>query len=169
MGTGFAHLHVHTSYSFLDGAVRIGEVIPSIQELGMDSVAITDHGNMFGALDFYKKARSAGVKPIIGCETYVAPLGRHDRTRRLAYHLILLARNNEGYANLVELVSKAFLEGKYYRPRIDKELLAERSRGLIGMTACLGGEVPKAFAEGGLEKATRTAAEYREIFDPGCF
>ena len=153
----------------LDGAVRIPEVIPAAKDLGMDSLAITDHGNMFGVLDFYLKTRAADLKPIIGCETYVAPGDRQDRTKRGAYHLILLARNNEGYENLVKLVSFANLEGFYYKPRVDRELLAKHSKGLIGLTACLGGEVPKAFAEGGYTKAARVAAEYRDLFEKDCF
>jgi DNA polymerase-3 subunit alpha len=131
----------------------------------MDALAITDHGNMFGVLDFYKQAQSAGIKPIIGCEVYVAPGDRHDRTKRGSSHLILLARNGEGYANLVKLVSFAYLEGFYYKPRIDKELLSRHSAGLIGLTACLGGEVPRAFRQGGIAHAQRTAAEYRELLE----
>lgn len=169
VASGFTHLHLHTSYSLLDGAVRIRELIPAAKELGMDSLAITDHGNMYGAVDFYQQARKAGVKPIIGCEAYVAPGFRGDRTKRGAYHLILLARNNEGYKNLIYLASMANIEGFYYRPRIDRELLSQHSEGLIGMSACLGGEIPRAFREGGLERARRTTAEYKELFEKDSF
>ena len=158
MPQGFTHLHLHSSYSLLDGAVRIKELIPTAKEMGFESLALTDHGNMFGAIDFYRQARNAGIKPIIGCESYVAPGARTDKTKRGAYHLILLARSNEGYANLIKLVSKANLEGFYYRPRIDRELLGAHSAGLIGMSACLGGEIPRAFREGGLERSKRVAA-----------
>jgi DNA polymerase-3 subunit alpha len=165
----FAHLHLHTSYSFLDGAVRIADLMPALQERGMTAAAITDHGNMYGALDFYLQAKKAGIKPVLGCETYVAPGERQDRSRREAYHLILLARTAEGYQNLVKLVSMAYLDGFYYRPRIDKPLLRENSAGLIGMTACLGGEIPKACRDRGVEHAANLAAEYRDMFEPGCF
>jgi DNA polymerase-3 subunit alpha len=136
----FVHLHLHTLYSLLDGAIRIKDLVKTVQEKGMKTVAVTDHGNLFGAIDFYKKAREAGVKPILGMEAYVAgEKGRKDRTERVGRHLILLAKNAEGWANLRYLSSKAFTEGFYYDPRIDKPLLKEHSRGPIGLTACLGG------------------------------
>jgi len=165
----FVHLHLHSQYSLLDGAVRLKDLIPMVRELGMPAVAVTDHGNMFGAFDFYKQAIAAGIKPILGCEAYVAPGDRGDRSKRGAYHLILLARNAEGYRNLKYLVSMGYVQGFYYNPRIDKALLAERSRGLIGASACLGGEVAQAFLQGGYAKAKDAAAAYRGIFEPGAF
>jgi DNA polymerase-3 subunit alpha len=137
--------------------------------MGMDALAITDHCNMYGALDFYLKAKKSDIKPIIGCETYVAPGSMEEKTKRGAYHLILLARNVEGYQNLIKLVSFASLKGFYYRPRIDKELLAQHSKGLIGLTACLGGEVPRAFREGGYSRAEGMAAQYRDLFEKDSF
>ena len=136
----FTHLHLHTQYSLLDGAIRLDDLFPRILERGMKSVAMTDHGNLFGALDFYETAHKYGVKPIFGCETYVAP-DRRDRTERKSNHLILLAKDNIGWKNLSYLNSMGYLEGFYYNPRIDKQLLREHSQGLIGLSACLGGEV----------------------------
>jgi DNA polymerase-3 subunit alpha len=168
-GASFVHLHLHSQYSLLDGAVRLKDLIPRVRELGMSAVAVTDHGNMFGTVDFYKQAIAAGIKPILGCETYVAPGDRGDKSKRGAYHLILLARNAEGYRNLKYLVSMGYVQGFYYNPRIDKALLAERSSGLIGASACLGGEVAQAFLQGGFAKAKDVAATYRGIFEPGAF
>ncbi len=131
----FTHLHLHTLYSLLDGAIRIKDLVNTVKEKGMSAVAVTDHGNMFGALDFYRKAKDAGLKPILGTETYVAGAkGRSDRTERVSHHLILLAKNETGYANLRYLSSTGYLDGFYYHPRIDKEVLKERSEGLIGLT-----------------------------------
>ncbi len=145
----FTHLHLHTLYSLLDGAIRIKDLVNTVKEKGMSAVAVTDHGNMFGALDFYRKAKDAGLKPILGTETYVAGAkGRSDRTERVSHHLILLAKNETGYANLRYLSSTGYLDGFYYHPRIDKEVLKERSEGLIGLTACLGGEVTSACFRG---------------------
>ncbi len=166
----FTHLHLHTLYSLLDGAIRIKDLLATVQKKGMTSVAVTDHGNLFGAVDFYRKAREAGVKPILGMEAYVAgDKGRADRTERVGRHLILLARNAEGWANLRLLSSKAFTEGFYYDPRIDKALLRDHSRGLIGLTACLGGEIPRLCRQGDLDGARRVAREYRDLFEPGSF
>ncbi len=166
----FAHLHLHTQYSLLDGAIRLDRLFPRLKELDMQAVAITDHGNMFGAVDFYQRAKKAGIKPILGCETYVAgPKGRLDRTVREDYHLVLLARNNEGYQNLTHLISKAYLEGFYYHPRVDKELLREFSSGLIAMSACLSGEVNHHAKNGRLDEARQVAREYADIFEPGSF
>ena len=166
----FTHLHLHTLYSLLDGAIRIKDLLATVQAKGMTSVAVTDHGNLFGALDFYQQARKAGVKPILGMEAYVAgEKGRKDRSERVSRHLILLARNAEGWANLRYLSSMAFTEGFYYDPRIDKGLLREHSRGLIGLTACLGGEVPRLARQGDMDGARRAAREYRDIFEPGAF
>jgi DNA polymerase-3 subunit alpha len=166
----FTHLHLHTLYSLLDGAIRIKDLIRTVKEKGMTSVAVTDHGNMFGAIDFYKKAREAGVKPILGTETYVAgPKGRADRTEKISHHLILLAKNEEGYSNLRYLVSTGYIDGFYYHPRIDKQVLKEHSRGLIALTACLGGEVTSACFRGDMDHARRAALEFKEIFEPGHF
>jgi DNA polymerase-3 subunit alpha len=165
----FTHLHLHTAYSLLDGAIRMDELFPKLKELGMDSVAVTDHGNMFGALELYEKAKAHSVKPIFGLETYVAPTCRTDKTQRKNFHLILLAKTQEGYHNLTYLSSMAYLEGFYYHPRVDKALLRERSRGLIGLSSCLGGEIAQALIKEGPERAREVAKEYRDLFEPGCF
>jgi len=166
----FVHLHLHTLYSLLDGAIRIKDLLATVKAKGMNSVAVTDHGNLFGAMDFYRQAKAAGVKPILGFEAYVAgEKGRRDRSERVGRHLILLARNAEGWANLRYLSSMAFTEGYYYDPRIDKPLLREHSRGLIGLTACLAGEVPRLCRQGDMDGARRVAREYKEIFEPGGF
>ena len=166
----FTHLHLHTLYSLLDGAIRMKDLIKTVKEKGMTSVAVTDHGNMFGAIDFYKKAKEGGIKPIIGLEAYVAgPKGREDKTEKVANHLILLAKNEEGYSNLRYLASTGYLHGFYYHPRIDKKILKERSKGLVGLTACLGGEVTSACFRGDMDHARRAANEYKEIFEPGNF
>ena len=166
----FTHLHLHTLYSLLDGAIRMKDLIKTVKAKGMSAVAVTDHGNMFGAIDFYKKAKDAGIKPILGMEAYVAGTkGRTDRTEKVANHLILLAKNEEGYANLRLLSSKAYLDGFYYHPRIDKQLLAEHSGGLFGLTACLGGEVTSACFRGDMDAARSAAREYKDIFAPGHF
>ena len=166
----FVHLHLHTEFSLLDGANRIDELLDRAQELQMPAVAITDHGNMFGAMKFYKAARARGIKPILGCETYVAPNSRFDRSRQgigsAAHHLTLLARDFTGYQNLSRLLSKAFLEGFYYRPRIDKELLAQHSEGLIGLTGCLKGEVNGHILNGNLGQAADAIDSYRQILGP---
>jgi len=161
----FTHLHLHTLYSLLDGAIRMKDLIKTVKAKGMSAVAVTDHGNMFGAIDFYKKAKEAGIKPILGMEAYVAGTkGRTDRTEKIANHLILLAKNEEGYANLRVLASKAYLDGFYYHPRIDKQLLREHSGGLFGLTACLGGEVTSACYRGDMDAARSAAREYKDIF-----
>jgi DNA polymerase-3 subunit alpha len=165
----FTHLHLHSQYSLLDGAIRLGDLFATVKKFGMQSVALTDHGNMYGMVDFYKRAKEAGIKPIFGCETYVSATDRFDKTERKNYHLILLARTEEGYKNLQYLNSKAFLEGFYYHPRIDKQLLKERSAGLIGLSACLGGEVAQSLMRGGYERAKETALEYRSLFEDGAF
>jgi DNA polymerase-3 subunit alpha len=163
----FTHLHLHTQFSVLDGANEISKLMARVKELGMDSVAITDHGNMFGVKEFHKQARKNDIKPIIGCEAYLARRGRHNKTEKIdarGEHIILLAKNQTGYKNLMKLVSAGFTEGYYYNPRIDKELLFEHSEGLIVSTACLGGPVPQAVLKGDLEAAERIAAEYKEVF-----
>jgi DNA polymerase-3 subunit alpha len=166
----FTHLHLHTLYSLLDGAIRMKDLLTTVQAKGMDTVAVTDHGNMFAAVDFYLKAKEAGVKPIFGSEMYVAgPKGRMDRTERSSHHLVVVAENATGFANLRYLSSMAFIEGHYYNPRIDKELLAGRTDGLFAFTACLGGEIPSACMRGDMDHARRAALEYKNLFAPGHF
>ena len=163
----FAHLHVHTEYSLLDGASRVKELVRRTKELGMDSVAITDHGVMYGAVRFYKEAKAQGVHPVIGCEVYLAPGMRQERAEvdgTRYYHLILLAENETGYRNLVELISLANIEGYYYKPRIDKELLRQYHEGIIALSACVAGEIPQAILRGNNERAEALVAEYVEIF-----
>ncbi|MDY6028895.1 MAG: DNA polymerase III subunit alpha [Acidaminococcaceae bacterium] len=160
----FTHLHVHTEYSLLDGASKIGELISYVKELGMESVAITDHGVMYGVVEFYQEAVKQGIKPIIGCEVYVAPGSRLEKIGREAYHLILLAENNEGYQNLVKLVSYASIDGFYYHPRVDKELLRAHSQGLICLSACISGEVALLIRKNDLDGARRAIEEYIDIF-----
>ena len=164
----FVHLHLHSQYSVLDGAIRLGDMMPRLKEYGMTSVAVTDHGNMFGAIDFYKKATKAGIKPILGVEAYVAEGDRRDKVRG-AYHLILLARNETGYANLRKLVSYAYLEGHYYHPRMDLGLLKAHSEGLIALSACLGGQIAQAVMKGQNDRARELAITYRDTFEPGMF
>ena len=167
----FVHLHVHTAYSLLDGAIRIPDLLARVAALEMPAVAITDHGTLFGALDFYQKATKAGIKPILGCEVYVAPGSRHERRGAAKgdnFHLVLLAMDNQGWRNLVLLVTKAHLEGFYYRPRVDKELLQELNRGLIALSSCLHGEVARNLLAGDVRGAEAAAREYAEIF-PGRF
>lgn len=163
----FVHLHCHTEYSTLDGAVRIAQAMKKAKEYGMPALAITDHGNLFGAIEFYQEGKNAGINPIIGCEVYVAPdshLKKSATTQReSAFHFTLLAQNDEGYRNLVKLVSIAHLDGMYYKPRIDKELLAQYSKGLIGLSGCLKGEVNQAIIEDNFPKARELAAAYRDI------
>jgi DNA polymerase-3 subunit alpha len=169
----FVHLHLHTHYSTLDGAVQAEPLMKRAKKLGMPAVAMTDHGNMFGAIEFYRAAQEKGLKPIIGCETYIAPGSRLDKksanARDAAYHLILLAKDEVGYKNLIQLVSSAHLEGFYYKPRIDKEILAQHSKGLIGFSSCLKGEVPNNIANDQLQQAKNALDEYRHIFEPGDF
>ena len=164
----FTHLHVHTEYSLLDGSNKIKEYVARVKELGMDSAAITDHGVMYGVIDFYREAKAAGINPILGCEVYVAPNSRFDREvgsdEDRYYHLVLLAENNQGYANLMKIVSLGFVEGFYYRPRVDKELLRQYHEGIIALSACLAGEVPRYLTRGLYEEARQTALEYQEIF-----
>lgn len=167
----FTHLHVHTEYSLLDGSAKIEELIARTKELGMDSIAITDHGAMYGVIDFYKEAKKQGIKPIIGCEIYVAPRSRFDKEKQDAnyYHLVLLAENMEGYKNLIKLVSYGFIEGFYHKPRVDLELLEKHSKGLIGLSACLAGPVARAIREESYEKAVEVALQYERILGKGNF
>jgi DNA polymerase-3 subunit alpha len=170
---GFTHLHLHSQYSLLDGAVTFEGLFERCKKLGMNTVAVTDHGNMFGAVEFYTKAKAAEIKPIIGIEAYIAPGSRFDRTKTsisdAAYHLILLAQNNAGYRNLLKLASTGYVDGFYYRPRIDKEILAECHEGLICATACLKGEVTAAVANGDMKAAKLAAESYLKIFGPERF
>ena len=162
----FVHLHLHTEYSLLDGAIRMKELMKQAAEFKMPAVAITDHGNLFGAIEFYQEATRAGVKPIIGCEAYIAPGSHKDRPasrRDAAYHFTLLAENETGYRNLVKLVTAAHLDGFHYAPRIDKELLSAHSAGLIGLSGCLAGEINSAIQANNIEKAKQSAVEYRDI------
>ncbi|HPU01663.1 MAG: DNA polymerase III subunit alpha [Firmicutes bacterium] len=168
----FVHLHCHTEYSLLDGAARIKELVRRAAELNMPAVAITDHGAMFGVIDFYREALKAGVKPVIGCEVYVAPRSRYQKEPKLddyQYHLVLLAENEAGYRNLMRIVSDGYLEGFYYKPRVDHELLAEHASGLIALSGCLGGEIPTLLKRGEEEAARSLALRYREIFGPDNF
>lgn len=163
----FVHLHVHTEYSLLDGACRIKELIARVKALGQSAVAITDHGVMSGAIHFYKEAKEQGIQPIIGCEVYVAPRTRFDKVHRIdnpPHHLVLLCKNRTGYQNLIHLVSQGYIEGLYFKPRIDHELLKAHSEGLIALSACLAGEIPRALMAGDYEKARETALFYRDTF-----
>lgn len=169
----FAHLHVHTEYSLLDGSNKIKEYVSRVKELGMNSAAITDHGVMYGVIDFYREARKQGIKPILGCEVYVAPNSRFDRETaggESRYdHLVLLAENNTGYANLMKIVSRGFTEGYYYKPRVDKDLLRQYHEGIIALSACLAGEVQRYLSRGLTEEAKKVALEYQDIFGKGNF
>ncbi len=169
----FTHLHVHTEYSLLDGSCKIKELAARAKELGMDSMAITDHGVMYGVIDFYRAAREVGIKPIVGCEVYVAPGSRFDRENTNGedryYHLVLLAENDTGYHNLMKIVSKGFVDGFYYKPRVDYEVLETYHEGVIALSACLAGEVQRYLARGMYEEACRSARHYEEIFGKGNF
>ena len=166
----FVHLHLHTQYSLLDGAIRFDDLVAKTKEHKAPAVAITDHGNMFGAVEFYLKCKKAGVKPIIGCELYLAPDSRFSRDAKgisdAAYHLILLCENMQGYRNLSYLSSAGYKEGFYYRPRIDRELLSGHTEGLIALSACLKGEVAMQCGRGRIDEARETARWYSEMF-PG--
>ena len=173
-GKGFTHLHLHTQYSLLDGAISAKKLFARCKELGMDSVAITDHGNLFGVVDFYTQAKAAGIKPILGIEAYIAPDSRFERqkgggVKENASHLILLAENQTGYQNLLKLSTIGFTEGFYYRPRIDKQILTELSAGLICTTACIGGEIPSALIRNDWDAARKAVNDYLEIFGPERF
>ena len=169
----FAHLHVHTEYSLLDGSNKIKEYVKAVKELGMTSAAITDHGVMYGVIDFYRECLANDIHPVLGCEVYVAPNSRFDKEvsggEERYNHLVLLAENNEGYANLMKIVSRGFTEGYYYRPRVDKEILKEFHSGIIALSACLAGEIPRYILKGLTDEAKKVAAEYRDIFGPDNF
>ena len=168
----FAHLHVHTEYSLLDGSNKIKECVARVKELGMNSVAITDHGVMYGVIDFYRAAKAAGIKPVLGCEVYVAPGSRFDKEAVGSgddryYHLVLLAENDIGYHNLMKIVSRGFTEGYYYKPRVDIEVLQEFHEGIIALSACLAGEVQKNILRGMYEEGKAAALRYQDIFGKG--
>ncbi len=172
MNPGFVHLHNHSEYSLLDGACRIQDLVERAAQLGMSACAITDHGVLYGVIDFYRAAKKKGIKPIIGCEVYVAPRSRLDKEARIddnMYHLVLLCQNQAGYRNLLQLVSRSFLEGFYYKPRVDKELLSLYSEGLIALSGCIAGEVPQAVLAGDYNKARDLALKYEEIWGRGNF
>ena len=167
----FVHLHLHTIYSFLDGLVKPSELMSKVKNMGMKAVAITDHGNMHGAIDFYlnalggsKTLEEAQVKPVIGMEAYISAGDRTEKTKQDAYHLLLLAKDGEGYKNLCYISSKSYIDGFYYKPRIDRSLLKDHSKGLIALSACLGGEIPKALMSGRYDDAVKIAKEYQELF-----
>ncbi|MFC1835902.1 PHP domain-containing protein, partial [Thermodesulfobacteriota bacterium] len=166
----FVHLHLHSQFSLLDGAIRIPDLVSRVKKWNMPALAITDHGNLFGAMEFYSQVQANGIKPIIGCEVYVAPESRTKQSARAgevtAYHLILLSENEKGYRNLCKLVTKAYQEGFYYKPRIDKELLEEFNEGLICLSACLSGEVPSLILAGHEEEALKQASWFRDLFTP---
>lgn len=168
----FTHLHVHSHYSLLDGLAKIDDLINKAKELKMDSLALTDHGVFYGAIEFYKKAKKAGIKPIIGAELYIAPEGRHFKRPHIdkeRWHLVVLAKDKTGYQNLIQLVTRAHLEGFYYKPRVDKELLRKYSKGLVAMSACLRGEISQTILAGDIKKAEKIALEYQDIFGAGNF
>ena len=169
----FTHLHVHTEYSLLDGSGKIKEMVLRAKELGMDSMAITDHGVMYGVIDFYRACKAEGIRPILGCEVYVAPGSRFEKEGAAAeeryFHLVLLAKNNVGYSNLMKIVSKGFIEGFYYKPRVDRELLMEHHEGIIALSACLAGEVAALLRRGFYEEAKKAAMELSGIFGEGNF
>lgn len=169
----FTHLHVHTEYSLLDGSNKIQEYVSRVKELGMDSAAITDHGVMYGVIDFYRACKAAGINPILGCEVYVAPGSRFEKETGTGddryYHLVLLAENNQGYSNLMKIVSKGFVEGFYYKPRVDLEILEKYHEGIIALSACLAGEVAKYLTRGMYEDAKAAALRYQDIFGKGNF
>src|ERR1700709_2089479 len=173
--SSFTHLHVHTHYSLLDGACRISDLVKRTKALGMDSIAITDHGCMFGVIEFFNECKKEGIKPILGMEAYMAPGDRRERSTpggnsgEAAYHLLLLAENLEGYHNLIKLSSIAYREGFYYKPRIDKEVLRAHSKGLIATSACLGGEVANALTKHNMKLGRKHAEDYLSIFGPERF
>jgi len=168
--SNFVHLHLHSQYSLLDGAIKLDELVSRAKEFKMPAIAVTDHGNMFGAVEFYSKAMSAGIKPIVGCEVYVAPGSRFTKgnargSSEASYHLVLLCMNRIGYKNICHLVSAAYREGFYYKPRIDWDLLAQHNEGLIALSACLGGELPTLINLNHPEEALDRAGQMAQIFD----
>ncbi len=164
MAQKFVHLHVHTEYSLLDGALRISSLIDKARDFNMPAVTLTDHGALYGIIEFYRQVKKVGLKPVIGCEVYLAPSSRFKKDTRDRYHLVLLARDNEGYHNLIKIVSRGWLEGFYYKPRIDKDLLYEHRKGLIGLSACVQGEIPQLLLQNRFDEAYNALKEYKEIF-----
>jgi DNA polymerase-3 subunit alpha len=160
----FVHLHVHTQYSLLDGAIRLNDLMEKAKEFGMPAVAMTDHGNLFGTIEFYEAAKEHDLKPIIGCEVYLTKDHKKKAGKERLHHLVLLAENEEGYRNLLKLVSNSHLDGFYYKPRIDKELLRQYHKGLIALSACLHGEIPELLVQGNEEAAKKALEEYLDIF-----
>lgn len=172
MASKFTHLHVHSHYSLLDGLPKIDQLMDRVQALGMDAVALTDHGNLYGAVEFYKKAKERGIKPILGCEIYMAYEGMLDKRPNIddtIYHLVVLAKNSVGYQNIIKLLTRAHLEGFYYKPRVDEDLLAKHAEGLIALSACLAGKVPQLIAAGKRKEAREAALRYEKIFGKGNF
>ena len=170
--SSFAHLHVHSEYSLLDGACRINELMDRVKELGQSAVAITDHGVMYGAIDFYRAAKAKGIHPVIGCEVYVAPKSRFDKNYTNGEwhrHLILLCENMQGYKNLIHMVSLSFSEGFYIKPRVDMELLEKYHEGIICLSACLAGDIPTKISNGDYDGAKEAALEFERIFGKGKF
>ena len=168
----FTHLHLHTQFSLLDGACRLGELVSRAKELGMTSLAITDHGNMYGAVDFYRECKKQGIKPIIGCEVYVAPRSRYDKDKNFDSkynHLILLVKNEIGYKNLIKMVSLSYTEGFYFKPRIDRDLLEKYSEGLVCLSACVVGEIPQLLLQRDYDGAKRAALWFNSVFGDGNF
>ena len=167
----FVHLHNHSDYSLLDGAARIPKYIEMAQEMGMKHLGLTDHGNLFGALRFEQACHAAGINPVVGCEVYVSPTSRYEKqsTGYKNFHMVLYCKNEEGYRNLMRLVSKGYTEGYYYRPRIDDELLEKYNKGLICSTACMAGEIPRYLVAGEYEKAKEKTLYYNDLFGEGNF
>ena len=168
----FCHLHLHTEYSLLDGSGKIPKLIRKAKELGMESIAITDHGVMYGCVEFYKQAKEQGIKPILGCEVYVASKSMHIKNmdkENHTHHLVILIKNEVGYKNLMKIVSQASIDGFYYKPRVDHEFLSNHSEGLIALSACLGGEVQYHLLKDNYDKAKEVALQYKEIFKEGFY
>src|SRR5579884_3334599 len=168
MSDGFVHLHLHSEYSLLDASARIKDIVNKAKQLGMPAVALTDHGNLYGTIEFYKACIQENIKPIIGCEAYITAGSRFDRkgSREKIYHITLLAKNQQGYKNLLRLISLSHLEGFYYKPRIDRALLKECGQGIIGTSGCMNGEIPQKILEEDIKAAKNLVEEYSRLFEP---